>query len=156
MAQDFFDQAPRLAAEEKYFDVSKQGLRRALLSNHGKCDLLTDHEVSVDGRPQTVVLRLNISTRGPQPTAWSMAVKLHGIRIDGVDHEGRFTTEDGKTAVGWHRHCWDPIEESAERHKVPVSVMDDIKTVEDFLVRGLSLLRVRLNAVDLDQELRFA
>jgi len=157
MARDFFDFVEQIRAGEKYFDVSREAIQRLLLAKHGQCDLLTDHDLEdKKGGTVTATLRLNITTRAESPLNWSMALKLHGVRIDGVDHESRFRMIDSGFGHGWHRHMWDSSEESAERDKLPITVLDGVSTRDQFLIRGLSVLKVRLNAVDHGQELLYA
>jgi hypothetical protein len=155
MAQDFLDYAGRIALDEKYFDVSRLEIRRLLLVK-GRCELLTEHEFEIDGRTETTTLRLNIITRGESALSWSMSLKLHGIRIDGLDHEGRYKSSDGSVGRGWHRHEWDADESSAERRKIPAVEIEGVETRDDFLIRGFSVMRIRLNAIDHGQELLLA
>jgi len=148
MRRPLFDFVEQIRKSDKYFDVSRLELQRALLVS-GKCDIRTEHDV-VDEKGETITteLRLNLHARDEMPQSWTMSLKLHGIRIDGLDHEAKFKTGDGNTGRGWHRHQWDADEESAERRKVEVRDLDDVVTREEFLIRGLSVLKVRLNALD--------
>jgi hypothetical protein len=138
MRRPLFDFVDQIRAAQKYFDVSRLELQRALLVN-GKCDVSSEHDV-VDESNQTVTteLRLNISARDEVTESWSMALKLHGIRIDGIDYEAKFRTVDGDIGRGWHRHQWDKHDENADRGKVAVPNMSGVASREEFLIRALS------------------
>jgi len=156
MRRELFAYVDQIRTNEKYFDVSREGILRLLLARKGACDLCTDHEiVDENGAPVDATLRLNISTRADSPLNWTMALKLHGVRIDGVDHESRFRAVGGGWAHGWHRHVWEPADENADRRKVPITELDGIKSRQDFVTRGLRVLRIQLNATDHGQELLF-
>lgn len=143
--RDFFDCVEQIRRSEKYFDVSRLGIQRLLLAK-GECEVYADHDVQVsDGGTHTAQLRLNVRTRSETPLAWTISLKLHGIRIDCIDHEARFKAYDGQIGRGWHRHMWDADAESAERLKTPVSGLDGVITREDFLMRALQVMRVNLD-----------
>jgi len=148
MRRPLFDYVDQIRDARKYFDVSRIAIQRELLVK-GKCEVFADLDV-VDDSGQVVIaqLRLNIHARDDSPLSWQVSLKLHSIRIDGIDYEGRFPTADGSTGRGWHRHKWNAAEDSAERWKVPLGDMDGIKTREEFLIRTFSLMRIDLNAVD--------
>jgi len=156
MRRALFDFVDRIRDDEKYLDVSTLEIRRALLAK-GKCHLEMEYDLTLaDGKPITADLRLNINALGEHPTSWTMALKLHDTRIDGFDFETKFDMLDGQEGRGWHRHHWDAVEESAKYHKLPVSALDKIDTREDFIIRGLSLLKIRVNPIDHGQDLFLA
>jgi hypothetical protein len=100
MRPDFFDHVERIRGTDKYFDVSMLAISRQLLAK-GECELTAEHDlVDEQGAEVIVPLRLNIATRHDSPFCWQLALKLHGIRIDGIDHEPRFRmpTENGAPA----------------------------------------------------------
>lgn len=101
----------------------------------GKCNLLTEIDLTDTGEVVTAELRLNISTKAPVSLGWTMSLKLHGIRIDCIDYEAKYRLKGGGIGRGWHRHVWDPDEESSKRLKVPVSDLDGITSRDEFLVR---------------------
>jgi hypothetical protein len=152
MQRPLFDFVEQIRAAQKYFDVSRLELKRQLLVE-GKCDVTGEHDVIDEANHSvTTELRLNIAARDDHPESWTVALKLHGVRIDGIDYEPRFRTIDGEIAHGWHRHQWDPDEEKAERGKVPIANFEGVEDREQFLIRALSVLRVKLNAVDHGQD----
>ncbi len=159
MRRELFDYVHKIRAADKYFDVSLQEIQRALLVQ-GKCDIYGEVDIEDEnGLPVTASLRLNIAGGADRPlTSWSLALKLHNVRIDGVDHEFRFDMPDGTFGHGWHRHQWNASDESAERHKLPVG--DHLQRLSDghgFLVRSLTLLNIQMNSIDHGQdELLFA
>lgn len=156
MRRDLFPYVDQIRTSEKYFDVSRLGILRLLLAKKGACDLCTDHViVDENGADIDAVLRLNISTRADSPLNWSMALKLHGVRIDGVDHEARFRAIGGGWAHGWHRHMWEPADESADSKKIPIATLDGLTSRDEFLTRGLRVLHIQLNATDHGSELFF-
>jgi len=154
MARDLFAYVEQIRTTEKYFDVSRLGILHLLLAKKGACDLYADHViVDENGNDVDATLRLNISTRSETPLSWTMSLKLHGVRIDGVDHEGRFPAVGGGWGRGWHRHVWEPADENAERRKMPITELDGVTSRDQFLTRGLRVMRIQLNAIDHGQEL---
>lgn len=149
MRRPLFHLVDQIVRAEKYFDVSREQIER-VLSTTGKCEVTTDCDLTdEDGRTITAELRLNIAAaRSDMPISWGMALKLHKTRIDGIDHESRYTTKDGTLSRGWHRHQWIAAEDSAERGKMPIADFDSIQSRDQFLIRGLSLLRIRLSKAD--------
>lgn len=153
MAEPLFDYVPQIRQADKYIDVSRSEIRR-YLGSHGKCHLLLEHEIaSRSGDVVTATLRLNINTVSDRPYGWTMALKLHNKRIDGFDWESGFDAMDGDRGHGWHRHEWNAKHEEAEILKVAVDSFDGITTQDEFLIRGMNLLRIQLNAKDLGQDL---
>lgn len=148
MRKPLFHLVRNIVTAEKYFDVSREAIEREL-ARVGKCEVTTDHELVDDsGEPVTASLRLNIHARAEMPTSWAVSLKLHGTRIDGVDFEPKYKMLDGSIANGWHRHSWNPADESAESDKHPITELDGIGQREQFLIRSFKLLRIRVNKSD--------
>jgi hypothetical protein len=105
MASNNFFLVPQIVADDKYFDVSRPEILRDLRAPAGKFDRTEEHETkdeyNVDFR---VIIRLNVNCQSKVPEGWTIALKLHNERIDGVDWESEFTASDGITVHGWHRH----------------------------------------------------
>lgn len=154
MAADNFDLAPQIIDDEKYIDVSRVEIMR-LLERDGSYDTEFEHPTIDDfSNRTTVVLRVNISCRQPKhPEGWTFTLKLHNTRIDGFDHEEKFLAIDGTIESGWHRHKWNLKKRSAERDKVPISDMNGIGSREEFIIRALKLMNVKLSATDYGQDI---
>lgn len=145
--RNLFHLVPQIRGEEKYFDVSRQEIERELRSS-GNYENYSQCELDDGGTPVTAKLRLNISCKGGAPT-WSVALKLHSIRIDGIDHEPRFRASDGTPARGWHRHLWDSTECNAERLKEPLNGFHrKVSSIDDFLISAFQEMCILLNKVD--------
>jgi hypothetical protein len=116
----------------------------------GRCNVFFEVDLTdSSGLPVTASTRLNIAGGVDRPlTSWTLALKLHNVRIDGIDHEFRFNALGGDVGHGWHRHQWDQSEETADHDKVPITDLDDIASGEEFLLRGLSVLKISANPVD--------
>ena len=71
--------------------------------------------------------------------AWTAALTMHGVRIDGVDWEH---------GVGWHRHGWDPNQRHADSKKAAVQGFTSITTRREFIERLMGELRIRFNKHD--------
>ena len=149
MAQEQFFLVSDIVAGKKYFDVSRAEILRNLDGGDGKCEQEIEHEVETKfGSTHVVVLRLNINCKGRYPESWSVALKLAKIRIDGIDHEGKFDAIDGSKGRGWHRHIWSERQQNAERQKIAVSGLDGIDSRETFLIRVFKLMNIILNSAD--------
>lgn len=150
-ARNLFYLVDRLRAEEKYFDVSRDAIERDLRAS-GYCEISCEHTVEDDGGILDVVLRLNLSCRASLPQCWSAALKLHATRIDGIDHEARFTSSDGTVGHGWHRHGWDNSKCNAEHIKHHLDGFDKgLSNRSKFLIKTCQEMRIRLNRKDHDQ-----
>jgi hypothetical protein len=148
MRRALFDYVEQIRAADKYFDVSAEHIARELRAS-GKCEVKSIHELVDDnGEEVATELRLNFSGPSEYRHSWKVALKLHETRIDGVDYETSFDMKDGKRAKGWHRHHWNPAEDSAERHKLPLEDFNEVQTRQDFINRAMSVLRFRLNRLD--------
>ena len=141
--------AEQIRTEKKYIDVSLGEIGRQLESA-GVFDGVFEHDTEDDdGKTVSVELKLNLHTRSRNVNSWSASLKLHGIRIDCIDYENKFTTTDGVLASGWHRHDWDAAGKSAERKKVPLNGFDnELSSIDYFVIRVTTELRIRLNRSD--------
>jgi hypothetical protein len=154
MPTNYFSLVQRIVAEEKYFNISRSELVRQLEAE-GEADIETEHHTSDDyANACTVVLRLNIHCKHPNYVeGWTIALKLHNTRIDGLDCEAKFFGTDEAIHAGWHRHVWDHKMSSAEKRKTPVRDFDGVRSREEFLIRALKLLRIDLSATDYGTDL---
>src|SRR5215469_14081570 len=110
---------PQVVADEKYFDVSIPEILRVISSPAGKFNRTEEHdtrdEYDVDHH---VVIRLNVNCQSKDCTGWTISLKMHNVRIDGLDWEPDFTAHDGTKAHGWHRHRWNQRQQNADRTKI--------------------------------------
>lgn len=140
--------ADRVREEEKYFGISLSEIERQL-TRAGVFEGVCEHDIEDDGEAISLELRFNLCARSKITNSWTASLKLHGIRIDGVDYESRFTTEDGSLASGWHRHQWDSVAKDAEKKKVLLSGFGKGLTgVSAFVIRVTKELRIRLDRHD--------
>jgi hypothetical protein len=155
-AKALFPVVPQLVAAEKYFDYSRNDIERRLTAEK-KAEFYCQQELEVDGRRETAVLRLNINCESPAWLNWTVALKLSGIRIDGIDWESRYDAIDGTEGAGWHRHVWVPRDQNADRGKRPIPQFATTSlTLSQFLIRAFSELRITTSRTDRgDNELPF-
>jgi hypothetical protein len=146
MPREYFHLVPRIVEEEKYFDVSRAEIQREL-ETRGEFGIETFHELNDDGEQVTVTLDLRISYKNGYG-GWSVALLLHNERVDGIDFEARYTSMDDQSCSGWHRHCWNEAAKEAKTQKKPLTDLDGIDNLEDFLIRIFATLRIRLNQED--------
>jgi len=147
MPSNLFPFAPQIIAEEKYFDVSRDQIVREL--QVGDAEFETEHQFVDDfGNEMTAVLRLNMSCRNNYVRGWTISLKLHKERIDGVDWEPYFVGNDGNRKSGWHRHVWNQKLQSAKSGKIPVQGLDEVNNREDFVIRALKEMNITLNKTD--------
>lgn len=99
---------------------------------------------SLTGEATTTILRWAMCQRSPQPHNWSMALLLHDIRFDCVDHEWTVEDHRGHRCSGWHRHMWDAAIENCERKKECLGDFGRFSTFVDFLRDGCALLGIVL------------
>ncbi len=145
MIQDYFFLAEKIRADSKYFDVSIEEILRDLENEGGKFEY--ECEQTLIGFDDLIPLRLNIRCKGPV-NSWTIALKLHCIRIDGIDWEARYTDIRGQSMYGWHRHMFDEKSKSAVNLKASVEGFDDISDKQQFLSRAFKLMKILLNEVD--------
>lgn len=143
--RSFFHLVEQIRAEDKYFNVSRGELADKL-GRDKYCEIVSEHETEDTDRATVFpVLRLNLAVRGPR---WSASLKLHKIRVDGIDWHRTFDAPDGSKASGWHRHGWNAAEHNAEIHVPIADFGDELTTVNDFLIRMSHVLRITLSAND--------
>jgi len=149
MPTDFFFLAGQIVAEKKYFHCSLGDISHQLEAN-GHCEVETEHHTRDDySTIHPVVLRLNISCKNQSnTTSWSVALKLHNIRVDGIDNEPIYPGMDGAFHEGWHRHVWNHRQQSAERNKIPVSDLGVIKGRDHFPNIVFNLMGILLDRND--------
>jgi len=149
MRRELFDYVEQIRDAQKSIEVSLKDIQRELRGK-SKCDVYFDVDViDSNGLPVTASVRLNIAGGLDRPlTSWTLAMKLHNIRIDGIDHEFRFKMLSGAVGHGWHRHYWDKSEGTADHHKLPIDALDHIASGEEFLSHGLNVLKIRADTVD--------
>lgn len=148
-ARELFHLTERLRAADKYFDISHAEIERQLAAG-GSCEVVWQHETADEnGDPVGAELKLNVNCKSSVWRNWSVSLKLHGIRIDCIDHESRFDAVDGTVSTGWHRHSWDTTRRTAERLKVPLAGFGESwSSREEFLIRAFSEMRILLNSSD--------
>ena len=102
MAEKFF-LVPQIIAARKYIDISRDEIERALGEENGEFDYDWEESILDEvGTEHVVTLKLNISCRASLIEGWAIALKLHQIRIDGIDWHSRFCDPDGYKHHGWH------------------------------------------------------
>ena len=149
MQQFLFHRVPEIISSDKYIDSHINKLVRALRDKN-RYEFKFDHYLAQtsDEEPDSILLRLNIACPiSDLPESWKISLKLHNERIDGFDFLHSYRDENGNQASGWHRHIWDPNVQNADRHSELRDVID-IKTIDQFLVRTLSIMKIKYNAVD--------
>ena len=145
--RNLFHLVEQIRSVEKYFDISRQEIERELRSS-SSYENYCQSELDDRGKLVFADLRLNIRCKGGA-TTWSVSLKLHRIRIDGIDHEPKFKAVDGSLADGWHRHLWDSSACNAERRKVPLNGFHkNVSCIEDFLISAFQEMCIVLNKVD--------
>lgn len=85
-----------------------------------------------------------------------MALLLHTVRIDGIDLEASYVDKHGNRRSGWHRHVWNAATKEAEKLKEQIDNLDNVDTIEEFLIRSFQVMNITLNRLDYgNYELRF-
>lgn len=102
-----------LTLEELVSWVANRGQMRG----GNPCEWVFAHDTkNAEGELVSLSLRLCFKARCAIPEAWTCAVVMYGIRIDGIDHHARAVIDiHGKPCVGWHRQGWDPLNRTSER-----------------------------------------
>jgi len=154
MATNNFFLVPQIVATDKYFDVSIPEMLRAVSSTSGKFERSEEQLVADEyGVEHPVLMRLNVNCQSVVPQGWTVALKLHKIRVDGIDWEQDFDAIDGTKGHGWHRHQWNQRKQDAKDSKIPLADFDNVDAREQFLIRALSLLKIKWNKVDYGDQL---
>ena len=136
-----FHLVPTIVGGHKYFDISREEVGRALHADeHIEC--ITEHQVGDD----VVNLKLNIQCKRDYPESWTISLKLHQERIDGIDHQLIYSDKNGKRCKGWHRNTWDSNKKKASIHEPLIDFKFD--SIDQFLVRSLGTMKIILNKVD--------
>src|SRR5689334_6319261 len=82
---DYFFLVPKIVGSVKYLDISLNEIERLLHEGHGEFDEDFEHTVKDDFNNEiTVTLKLNIAIRRTLMVGWSIALKMHRERIDGI------------------------------------------------------------------------
>jgi hypothetical protein len=158
MASDnYFFLVPQIVPDEKYFDTSIPEILRGLDGSAGKFNFTAEH-VALDeyGADYGIVLRLNISCQSNIPEGWTISLKLHNERIDGIDWEPKYEAFDRTSKIGWHRHQWNQRSQSAKDTKLPLAELDDVDSREQFVIRSLSIMRITVSSRDYGDQLSLA
>jgi hypothetical protein len=149
MSEGFFHLVPAIVANEKYFDVSRDEIERNLADENGRVEYETEHSIEDEfGKEIVVTLRLNINCQSPVAVGWTISLKLHGVRIDGIDWHAFYTDPGGNQQQGWHRHLYSSATKSADGQRLPVDGFHILKNRRDFLIRALSEMKLLLSGVD--------
>lgn len=149
MARNFFYLVPHIVLESKYVDVSIAAVLRAVCSEKFKPQFTREIIVAdADGAEVSIALTVNIGGSLESIAGWSVALMMHSVRIDGIDHEFEYLTSDGKEAQGWHRHVWSESLQEADTCKIPIEGFDDCATLENFLFRISRAMNITWNRAD--------
>lgn len=154
--RSFLHLAEQIRSEDKYFNNSRLEVANRIFAND-QIELETEHSTVSDGGQVWVPIKLAIAVR--QRKYWSAALILQQVRIDGIDWQPAYPLVDGTVGRGWHRHEWNPDEQHARIHvPLPDSFGVGLRTVNDFLIRMSSSMRITWNASDagFSDELPFA
>ncbi|HEX3154465.1 MAG TPA: hypothetical protein VHV32_07550 [Candidatus Angelobacter sp.] len=157
MAQDLFHLAARVIADVKWFACSINDIERELNDENGECEKECEHSIPDEfGNEAIVTLRLNINCKSKYPQGWTIALKMHGTRIDGIDWHATFTDPEGQKHNGWHRHHYNAKAKTADHTRYPVQGFDnldgDAMGRYRFLIRALKEMRMTLDANDNGQD----
>jgi len=149
MPTDKFFLVPQITATEKYIDISRDGMERELNDENGEFIHEWEESLEDDVHQEHVdTLRLNISCRSSLVVGWTIALKMHGVRIDGIDWHGSFTDPQGNKQQGWHRHSFSQTTHSADRQRHPISALEGVTTRTQFLIRTLKEMKILVSGVD--------
>lgn len=149
MASNKFFLVPQIVAAKKYIDISRDDMERNLNDENGEVEYDWEETITDDFDIEHVVtLKLNISCKSPIMLAWSIALKLHQIRIDGVDWHSTFYDPEGNKHQGWHRHRFDQKKENADGQRWPTKALEGASDKTTFLIRTLKEMNISLSGVD--------
>jgi hypothetical protein len=145
MPSNLFPFTARIVSEVKYFDISRDEMVRQLQAG-GNVETETEHPFVDDFSNEfAALLRLNISCKHEDARGWTISLKLHKERVDGIDWEPYFIDQTGSRSFGWHRHVWNQKHRTAKSIKVG-------RTREEFIIRALKELRIALSKVDYESD----
>jgi hypothetical protein len=146
---DHFFLVPTVVAAVKYLDISLNEIERILREENGEFNFDWEHVVEDEFNNEiTVVLKLNISCQQPMMVGWSIALKMHRTRIDGIDWHNAYFDPHGDKQHGWHRHEFDQNTKSANNRRVPTAALDSLTCQREFLIWTLKEMKFILNRVD--------
>jgi hypothetical protein len=146
---DKFFLAPAIVAVEKYIDISRDEIERALNDENGEFEYDWEEVVLDDlNNEHVVTLKLNINCKSRLMIAWSIALKLHQIRIDGIDWHSRYKDPGGNEQKGWHRHRFDPRSHRGDNQRWATTVLEGVSDKTQFLVRALKEMNIVVSGVD--------
>jgi hypothetical protein len=149
MASDKFFLVPQIVATKKYIDISRSEIERTLNDEGGEVEYDWEETITDEFNVEwNVTLKLNISCKSPLMFAWSIALKLHQIRIDGIDWHSTFCDPEGTKHRGWHRHRFDRKKQSADGQRLPTTVLEGASGTTAFLIRTLKEMNISLSGVD--------
>lgn len=147
-ARELFHLVDKIRVDRKYFPVSLDEIEREL-SATGFFDCYGDYECDDDGQMAATRLRMNLRAPGGYVQSWAVSLKLHDIRIDGIDHHEWLALPNGKRGPGgWHRHEWLPSQRKAERRVRMEKFDKGLKSLRLFLVKAFQELRIEVNKQD--------
>jgi hypothetical protein len=103
-----------------------------------------------DGSDVTVSLVVNVGGSVDSWVGWSVALMMHSVRIDGIDHEFQYKAcnSNGERIDGWHRHIWRDSLREADTCKIPIEGFEDCLTLENFLFRIARVMKITWNRAD--------
>jgi hypothetical protein len=143
--RDFFHLVDQIRAEVKYFNYGRLEVGK-VLATEGQADLESELTTMSEHGPVNIPLRLFLKRR---KRYWSVALLLHGMRVDGIDWLHSYPCEDRSQGTGWHRHYWDADAMNADIHvPLPLSFGSGLVHVQDFLIRASKEMRIDWNAND--------
>jgi hypothetical protein len=145
MPKDYFHLVPQILVEDKYFDISQSEIERCLLETG---ELSFECDLEVDDAGERVVVTLEIRIRSNGYPHCTIALLLHATRIDCIDHESRFTDENGEPKSGWHRHIWHAPTKQADKQKRCIADLENADSLGELLRRVFQVMNISLNKVD--------
>jgi len=146
---DYFFLVPKIVSMTKYLDVSRDEIERDLTGQNGQVEYQWEEVVEDDVHMEHFVpLRLNISCRPHLIVGWAISLKMHNIRIDGLDWHSSFYDPNGEKRHGWHRHEFDQKQQCADGRRLPTAALDHTTTQTQFLIRTLKEMKIQLSGVD--------
>ena len=149
MGNNYFHLVPAIVCENKYIDTSVQAIIRAAHSETYKPQITQGFfTTDQDGTEVSLQLTVNIGGSVDDWSGWSVALIMHSVRIDGIDHEPVYTDRHGQECEGWHRHVWDEKSQQADILKVPIGGFDACPSLENFLFRISKAMNITWNGAD--------
>lgn len=146
---DYFFLVPKIIAAEKYINVSRDDIERALNAENGQVDYEWEEAVEDDFHTEHFIpLRLNISCRTTLIEGWTISLKMHSVRIDGIDWHSVFIDANGAKQRGWHRHEFSSRTLSADGQRWATNALVGVATKTDFLIRTLKEMKILLSGVN--------